>query len=528
MPSAAPEDIMAPDRPYRLLLALGIAIAVLGGCPAEDPPELPVDEIAPEGLPIPFGLLNVLETPDHAEVHAVFAATLPTTGVIDGLSWLGVGDLANGYWMSPEEPGELVPVSQLECPFPWIDDLYLDVGEQVEVGGIVASRVQGWTDPDGFSDDGLIYYRDEGGHLPGELGTINHVGFSWPGGEDVDAESRPGIVDRIDAMELSSHVHGQAVQWFEDDDVVLEWVAAAGGEVTVSVLGDRRWFHARVPEGDSSITLPSALLLDAVLDAAEIRVGRSVREVVDAAGSEIHYRYTREQRLSLQRTGPLSAAPDVVRLDALVELTVTHHDGTFEAGDTTFDLGPGIQVLSTEVQPDGETAAVRIEVAPEAGTGPRDLSVTTPDGTRISERAIRVLLPRADACADAFTLPGPGTYHGRLDGLADDHSDTSACTGYAAEGPDSFFRLAIAGGELMAATLHYPEVDAVVYLAGDCAALGQPLACADAGGLSAAETLSFTPLPDEGGEFVLVADVFGALDSPPDMDYELVVELLGP
>lgn len=515
--------------PHRLWsLVLAVAPIAGGGCAGEDPPELPLVEDEVEEQANPFGLINVLETPEHAEVHAVFAPTLPTTGVIDGLAWLGVGDSGNGYWVPPSEPGELVAVSDLEPAHSWIDDEYLDVGEQVEVGDVAATRVQGWVDPDGFAGDELIYYRDEGAHTPGDLGTINHIGFSWPGGVDVDAESRPGIVDRVEAMALTSHEPDQVAFWFEDDDVELVWEAGSLGEVTVTVLGDLRWLQARVPEGSTSFTLPAASLQGAVLDTAEIRVGRALREVVNAAGSSIHYRYVREQRLTLERSGPISASPGTVRLDTLVELAVTHHDGTFVAGETEFDLGPGIQVLSVEVEPNGVTASVRIAVNPDAGTGPRDISVTTPHGTRISERALRVLLPTADTCAEAFTLPGPGTYHGRLDGLSDDHSDPSSCTGYPAEGPDSFFRLAIADSELMAATLHYPEVDAVIYLAADCPDLDQPLACADGGGLSAAETLSYTPMPGEGGEFVLVADVFGALDSPPEMGYELVVELLGP
>ncbi len=503
-----------------------LALVVAAGCGQGPPPEPEGDDDVTEDLPHRFGLLNVVETAGSAEVHAVFSAALPETGVIDGLAWIGVGDPGHGYWIPPGDPGELVPVADLEAAFFWPDDRYLDVGELIEVGGVTAPRIQGWTDPDGFEGDGLIYYRDEGGHPPGELGTLQHVGFGWPGSADVAGESRPGAVQRIDALELTSHDADQVLLWYEDDDVELSWSEGAGGEVWVTVLGDLGWLQARVVAGDAFDVL-AAILREAIEERAEIRVGRVAREVVPAAHGEIVYHYAREQRLTVQRSGALSVSPGTVRLDQELDLVVNRHDGTFVEGATEFDLGPGIQVLATQID-DGTTATLRIAVEAGAATGLRDVSASTPDGSVNSARALRVLLPEADTCVTAFTLPGPGTYHGRLGGLVDDHPDPSACTGYPAGGPDAVFGIQVDDGVFMAATLHYPEVDSVLYMAPDCDGLIQPVACSDAGGLNAAETFSYSPLPGEGGSFLLVADSIGDLDEPPDVDFELVFELLGP
>jgi hypothetical protein len=507
---------------------IALACLALVACVEEPPPEIPTVEPVADELPALFGSIHVLETEQLATVHGVFARDQPTAGPIDGLAWIGVGDPRDGYWAPPVVADELEPVADLVPAGFWGDDRYFDVGEELAVGGIVAPRVQGWTDPDGFADDGLIYYRDEGGYGPGELGTINHVGFSWSGGADVTAETRPGAVTRVDALVLTSHDPDQPVAWFDEDDLEISWEEGAGGEVWVTLLGDIRWFQARIEDG-TSLSLPAAVLRDAILVSGELRVGRTVLEEVSAAGEKVAYRYTREQRLDVQRTGALAVSPGTVHLGGEVELLLSHLDGGAFGPDTTFDLGPGIQLLSATVEGgQGSVATVRVLVSSAAATGLRDVAATTAGQTTVSERALRVLLPPADSCGDAFELPGPGTYHGRLEGLSDDASDPSACTGFAAAGPDSMFLLGVADGELMAATLHYPEVDAVLYLAEDCGQLGQPVACADAGGLSVAETLSHTPLPGEGGTFVLVVDAFGPPPADLDVDFELVVELLTP
>jgi hypothetical protein len=512
-----------PATPLAVLACLALA-----ACDGEPPPEIPTVEPTTEELPALFGSIQVVETGDLATVHAIFARDLPTAGPIDGLAWVGVGDPRDGYWAPPEATGELVPVADLVPAGFWGDDRYYDVGEELTVGDIVAPRVQGWTDPDGFTDDGLIYYRDEGGHGPGELGTINHVGFTWSGGTDVEAEARPGAVTRVDALELTSHDPDLMVAWFDEEDLEVAWEDGAGGEVWVTLLGDARWLQARVEDG-TSLVLPAAVLRDAIEVSGELRIGRTVLEEVSAAGKKIAYRYTREQRLDIQRTGALAVSPGIVHLEGEIDLLLSHLDGGSFGPDTTFDLGPGIQALAVDVEGgQGPDATVRVLVSADAATGLRDVAATTSGQTTASEQALRVLLPPADGCGDAFGLPGPGTYHGRLAGLVDDASDPSACTGFAAAGPDSMFLLDVTDGELMAATLHYPEVDAVLYLSEDCGQLAQPVACADAGGLSAAETLSHTPLPGEGGTFVLVVDAFGPPPGDLDQDFELVVELLTP
>ena len=466
----------------------------------------------------------MVESGDSAEVHAVFARQMPGTGVIDGLAWLGLGDLGNGYWRPPDILDELVAVSDLEVDLSWVDDRYYDVGTQVTVSQVSSERMDDWEDPDGFTDGRLLYYRDPGDVGAGQLGTLDSIGFSWPGGEDVPAETRPGAVQRVEAIELSSHDPAISHVWYEGTDLELVWNGAEEGEVWITVLGDLQWLQARL-SGGPTFTIPADVLAEAVLDDVEVRVTRTALEEATAGPGTVLYRHAREQRLSFERSGPLWSTPSRIDLGTTVDLMVVYHTGVFVEGATTFDLGEGVTVDSVAI-PGGEgpTAEVRVTVQTDAPTGDHDLVAVIEGETVLSERMVVVYLPPADTCEEAFTLPGPDTYHGELTGLNDDYSDPSACTGYLAEGPDSVYAVEIADDQVFSTTLSYPNADVVLYLAGGCEGMSQPLACSDVGGLNVAEFLSYAPLSGEGGTYYLVVDGYGELAEEAVDGYSLFVD----
>ena len=501
---------------------------VLGpGCGPDAPvPEFPEDPTPDvhqvDGV---FGLINVVTTGTTAEVHAVFAERLPTTGVLDGLAWLAAGDLGSGYWMPPDVPDVLVEVSTLQTDLQWIEDRYYDVGPTLTVVDVQAERVDGADDPDGFGARGLVYYRDDGTATPGQLGVLDSIGFVWPGGDDVEGVARPGALERADALEVTSHDPVEPQRWFDGDDVELAWSDGENGQVLITLLGDERWYQSAISAG-TRFTLPGEILDEAVTDRFEVRVSRTVAPVVDAGPGRVVYRYTAEQRLVFERSGVMSVEPSFVYLDTTAALTVTRHDGVFVEGETTFDLGDGVVVDSARVlDGEGPVAELEVTVSEDAAPGRHDIWATTGEEAVVSERVLDVWLPPTDTCDEAFELPAQGLYYGDLSGLVDDYSDPSACTGYPAEGPDAVYRLQVPDDRLLSATLYYENADAVLYLVDACGAMSAPVACSDIGGLNTAEFVTYAPAPGDGGEYYLVVDSFGALPLEAEFGYSLSVYL---
>ncbi len=512
-------------RPRGLAPPLALACALVAGCAeGPEPPPIPDADLTPaDEVSGAFGLINVIEAGARAEVHAVFAEQLPASGVIDGLAWLGAGDPGNGYWVQPEFLGELLPVAELAADLQWTDDRYLDVGEELTVAGVAASRVTEWQDPDGFHTANLVFYRDDGDVTADQLGTITTIGFSWPGGEDVDAENRPGAVTRVEPMELASHDPAVEHLWFEGTDLDLSWIGAVDGEVLVTLLGDLSWHQVRL-EGGETANLPAATLAEAVSDRFEVRIARVAVAAVEAGPGQVVYRFHREQRLQFVRSGVLTVEPDVLRLGEVTQLTVAHHDGTFVQDETSFELGAGVVVDEVDV-PDGEgtTALLAVTVLETAETGAHDITATTADETVVSERMLTVLLPPAETCEEAFLLPGDGLYHGRLAGGVDDYTAPDACPGNLAAGPDQVFAVELTDTQILSATLYHQGADVVLYLAADCASIESPLTCSDVGGVDVAEFVSFVPDVGDGGTFYLVVDAYDDIAPEADSGYSLSV-----
>ncbi len=507
-------------------MLLAVLALSLGGCGPDEPvPAFPSDP-TPDDHQVDgvFGLVNVITAGTEAEVHAVFAEQLPSTGVLDGLAWLGTGDLGNGYWIPPDVPDVLVEVSAMQSELQWIEDRYYDVGPTLTVVDIQAERVEETDDPDGFGG-GLVYYRDDGTASPGQLGVLDSIGFVWPGGDDVEGVARPGVLERADALEVTSHDPLEPQAWFDGDDVELSWSDGENGQVLITLLGDDRWYQAAISAGNQ-FTLPAEILDAAVTDRFEVRVSRTVAPVVDAGPGRLVYRYTAEQRLIFERSGVMTVEPPSVYLDTSAQLVVTHLDGVFVEGETSFDLGDGVTVDSVRViDGEGPVAELEVTVSADAASGEHDLWATTGDEAVVSERVLDVFLPPTDTCEEAFELPAQGMYYGELTGLVDDYSDPSACTGYPAEGPDAVYRLQVPDDRLLSATLYYENADAVLYLVNACDAMDAPVACSDIGGINTAEFVVHAPEPGEGGEYYLVVDSFGALPVEAEFGYSLSVYL---
>ena len=452
----------------------------------------------------------------------MFSRLAPGLDLVDGLAWLGAVDPALGYWAVPDTTDELLDVADLEVELVWTEDRFFDVGDAVDLGGIVAPRIDSWIDPDGFLDDQLVFYRSDGSAGTGF--PAGDVGLSWPGGVDVEAAAIEAAVEGVDAVELTSHDPAISQLWYEGTDLEIGWIGDGRGELWLTVLGDEAWLAARLTQGDG-FTLPSETLAAVVHDAFDVRVARSTMREVEVEEGTVVVRATREQRLSFQRSGVLTAVPDVIHLDSSVELQVVHHDGVFDDGATLFDLGDGVVVDSVEVPGGGaDTAILQVTVEPGASTGDRDLTAIIGGETVVSERMLTVHLPPSETCEAAFALPGAATYHGDLRGLDDDYSDPSDCTGFPAEGPDSVYAVEVGDDEILSATMFYPEGDAILYLAASCDSVEQPVACSDTGGENVAEFFSHAPSVGAGGTFYLVVDTYGPLPDDATDGYSLHVE----
>ncbi len=498
-------------------------MVILGtGCPQGPPPSLPdggPDEPTIEGT---FGLLNLVEAGDTAELHAVFARDLPSSGIIDGTAWLGVANLENGFWRVPEVSDEMVPVAELESDWTWSEDEFYDVGEFVAVGEATATRREGWSDQD-WAGESLVYYLDDGLDSS-EPGFDGPLGVSWPGGADVEAVDASAQVAPLEPLAVTSHDPQIVSPWFEGTDLELEW-DTGDGEIWITLLGDQRWFTTR--SGGGTFTVPAHILDEAALDTFEVRVSRTRLDTVAVGPGALAYRTTREERLAFERLGTITLTPDVLHLGSQVTAEAVHHDGVFVDGATTFDLGEGVVVESVTL-PDGTgpLAQLQLTVSGDAPTGQRPLTVTIDGDQSTVERAFEVLLPPAETCEESYLITG-GNYHGNVAGQSDDYSDPSACTGHAAEGPDAVYALEIGENTLMAATLHIPGADAVLYLIDDCEHAATPVVCADIGGQNLPESLSHAPLAGEGGVFYLVVDSSGALPAESDGGFILDVEIFG-
>jgi len=514
---------MAMNRPPSGVILGACALLTLLACGPDEPaPPQPDDDDDATPIEGRFGLINLLETDLGLEIHALFSEQVPGLGPVDGLAWLGVVDPAHGYWRAPDVTDQLVSVDELEVELAWTDERFYDVGDAVVVAGISAPRVDDWADPDGFQDGQLVFYRSDVASAL-EFPDVP-AGFAWEGGADVGAVEVLDAVGDVGDVALTSHDPAIPQMWYEGTDLDLGWDGDGAGEVWLTLLGDRGWLAARITEGDG-YTLPSGELEAVVHDGFDVCVARTEAREVDAGTGTVVVRTTRQQRVSFERSGVLTVNPDVVHLDSTVELQVMHHDGAFVEGTTVFDLGEGIAVDVVEV-PGGEGAAanLRVTVEPTAATGERDISATTGAETVVSERMITVYLPPTDTCEVAFALPQSGIYHGDLSGLADDYSDPSACTGYAAEGPDAVYSIEVADDEILSATMFYPDGDAVLYLASDCDSVELPVACSDSGGLNVAEFLSYAPSLGAGGTFYLIVDTYSALSDDATEGYSLYVE----
>jgi len=512
---------MGTKRTAPIVVALLVASSLACG-PDEPAPQLPDDDDGGVAIEGRFGLLNLVETAAGIEAHALFSQQAPSLELIDGLAWLGAVDLAHGYWSVPDSTDSLTPVSDLEVDLVWTDDRFYDVGEAVVLGGVVASRVDGWTDPDGFHDDELVFYRTtDPSSAPYPDDGID---LSWVGGVDVAAVEIEDTGISVEAVELTSHPPQHPQTWYEGTDLELSWSGGDGGEVWLTLLGDERWLTARITEGNGYL-LPSETLSSAVNDAFDLCVTSTSADELEAGPGTVVVRTSRVQRVSFERSGVLTVSPDVVHLDTAVELEIVHHGGSFVDGSTTFDLGDGVSVESAEIPGGtGDTAHLLVSVAPSATTGKHDITATIGADTVVSERMLTVHLPPTETCEEAFALPEPRIYHGDLRGMVDDYSDPSACTGHTAEGPDAVYAIDVADDEVLSATMFYPDGDAVLYLAADCDHVESPVACSDTGGLNVAEFLSFAPPAGEGGTYYLVADTYGELSEEATGGYSLYVD----
>ncbi len=511
--------------PAALTAASLLAVAGCGGAPPPALPDPGGEGGSPTGL---VGLIHVIAAGEGAELHAVFAAALPSTGVIDPVAALGEADAGCGYWTAPRDPGTMVEVAALDPGWVWTSETFYDAGESLWVGDLLAHRVTTWSDADWSVDGDLVLYRDDGDATSDALAPGAGLDLGWSGGADLAAAVCEGAATLPAAPILvTPAADGGEIRWIRDHALDLAWDVDGeerdGDEAWITVLGDARWLQGLASGREMSV--PAAAMAEAVRDGGELRLARTALRELQVGPGSVLVRTTREVRLPIVPVGVLEVVPPVLELGSTAALEVTNHGGAFEDGQTEFDLGEGVVVVSAEV-PGGSGTLARLEVvvADDAATGPRTVAATTAGESVVSEAAVEVLLPAADRCEDAFTLARDGLFHGDLAGLADDYDDPSSCTGLPAAGPDAVFAVEVVAGQVISATLDVPEGDASLYLVAACDQAQLPLACADLGGIGAAESLSLVVEEGLPGTLLLFVDLFNELAPEASGAYTLQVE----
>jgi hypothetical protein len=124
-----------------------------------------------------------------------------------------------------------------------------------------------------------------------------------------------------------------------------------------------------------------------------------------------------------------------------------------------------------------------------------------------------------DTCTNAMPITA-GTYAGDTTTYLDDATPPGDCTnGFSAFGPDAFYRIELAAGQQVTATLTPSGWDASLYVLGMCA-LNSCTAGVDAAGSGGQETTTFTST--SGGTYHIVVDSSSQTQKGP---FSLVVAI---
>ncbi|RJO67507.1 MAG: hypothetical protein C4523_09240 [Myxococcales bacterium] len=120
--------------------------------------------------------------------------------------------------------------------------------------------------------------------------------------------------------------------------------------------------------------------------------------------------------------------------------------------------------------------------------------------------------PDTGTCAKPTAIRQlPFVNESTLVGYANDLTPPADCTGWAAEGPEKVYRIALDAGETITARVENPGFNAILYLLSECASLAPACVAVDENAAGGEELLVFTA--PETGEYFLVVDA-GGEDAP--------------
>jgi hypothetical protein len=149
------------------------------------------------------------------------------------------------------------------------------------------------------------------------------------------------------------------------------------------------------------------------------------------------------------------------------------------------------------------------------------LNASGPGGTASAQATLTVASPSGLTCSQPFVVDASGSYSGNTLTSVDHISEVSACTGFPETGPDLAYRISLAAGDRIRATLHPgdPVWDGALYLLSDCMNVSTScLAGSDSG--TPDEQIDFTAAA--AGVFYLIVDGYAGAGGP----FALTVDLI--
>ncbi|MGK0361561.1 MAG: hypothetical protein ACI9U2_003879 [Bradymonadia bacterium] len=415
---------------------------------------------------------------DEIYAQAVFSPALLELNLQNPLGYLFSFNLSTvGIAVGAFEVADVGEFTQL-APDLGIEGLsdfdFLDAGNAVLIGDDLVLNAHDETIEsdaawlyESLVDDG-VYFAERYAEAPLDLYIA--------GGADVPEMTLPGAVSMPEPLVITSHNIGEIMPLRYGVPLTLSWAPSADPDDTVLVVAETEFDGVALHLDDAlgQIDLGDALarldLSKSAVDAISI-IRRRVSQVATEAGT-IQVSTHARQVLLPEPVGPATVTPRVVDRGAVVALKVAWWDGVL-AENTTVDLGPGIIVLTQEIDQSGHILRLQVAVADDAILGSRPVSIQADGVVRVAlidTLFVADELPMAGECYDAEEEPAlqPGTYRGSLAGLTDSAYDVEDCLQRPHEGADQAMPIELRAGEILIARVIDSTSLYGLYLIDDC------------------------------------------------------------
>ncbi len=201
--------------------------------------------------------------------------------------------------------------------------------------------------------------------------------------------------------------------------------------------------------------------------------------------------------------GAFAAAPPQITPGAATVLSWTTQ------GATSVRIDNGVGTVATSGM---------VSVRPPSTTT-YTLTAQGPGGSTSAPVTVAVTSPSGDQCSAAFDITASGTFTGNTQTAVDDYREVSACTTHEATGPDQVYRVSLAAGDRLRATLTpgTPTWDASLYLLTSCASVAS--SCVAGSDRGNPESIDY--VAPSAGTYYLVVDGFRGAGGAYALEVEL-------